>query len=177
MSTSLHISKYQSNISIVISCFLSCSTSLHYKERKFDKIVGVLSTTVGYTGASNPNKLATYKSICSGDGNVEAIAIEYDPRLVSYSNLLERFMALHDPTKRKKRQYCSAIFTCSSEQDVLAKRIVGANGENIATKIEVLLGWHDAEKRHQKYYEKKAKKKAAMVSFGQRKKVLLPANR
>ena len=132
-------------------------------QRKFDKLPGVLSTTVGYTGG-DPSKRATYKTICSGDGNVEALAIVYDPRVIKYDDLLVRFMSLHDPTKRKKRQYCSAIFSCTAMQRTKAEEMCGKD-ENIQTKIETLHSWQDAEQRHQKYYEKKAAKKDAMRAF------------
>jgi peptide methionine sulfoxide reductase MsrA len=90
-------------------------------------------------------------------------------------------MSLHDPTKKKKRQYCSAIFTCNNQQHELAKKCcsrrrkveetvekvenVGSENE-LETRIEVLRSWTEAENRHQKYYEKKAAKKKELKIFG-----------
>ena len=142
-------------------------------QRKFDTIEGVLRTTVGYTGGDQSSKAAvTYKTVCAGDGNVEAMAIEYDPALLTYTTLLEKFLSLHDPTASKKRQYCSAVFTINDEQNEIVDKVLNLQrNENIQTRVESLGKWTDAESRHQKYYEKKAAKKTAMKSFSKNTRV------
>ena len=119
-------------------------------------------------GYANGKANTNYKSVCRGDGNVEALAIVFDPAKISYHDLLLRFMRLHDPTQQKKRQYCSCIFPCDEEQDKMAQDLIKHEAENIQTRIETLERWTDAESRHQKYYEKKAAKKEAMRRFGQK---------
>ena len=133
----------------------------------------MVSTLVGYSGGKvvhkgenvvEPERRPSYRSVCAGDGNVEAIFIEYDPKIISYEELLGIFIEMHDPTVKKKRQYCSAVFSTSPAQKEVAERVIG-NNENFSTVVESLMTWTNAEKRHQKYYEKKAAKKAAMRRF------------
>lgn len=64
----------------------------------FDGVRGVLRTRVGYTGG--PSENPTYQSVCAGDGHTEAIRVEYDPRRVSYEELLKVFW---DSTTKRHR--------------------------------------------------------------------------
>ena len=133
-----------------------------------------MKTLVGYSGGAHVRKSDTvvvpvarpsYRSVCRGEGNfVEAILIEYDPSKITYRELLDVFIEMHDPTAKKKRQYCSAIFATSAAQKVIAEEVIG-NNENFLTVVEECTTWTNAEKRHQKYFEKKAAKKAAMRRF------------
>ena len=67
-------------------------------ESVFMATEGVLSTEVGYTGGDNAR--ATYREVCSGDtGHAEAVHITFDPKVVSYSQLLDIFFANHDATR------------------------------------------------------------------------------
>ena len=54
-----------------------------------------MSTRVGYTGGDRSRP--TYGTVCSGDGHTEALLIEFDPKVVSFDDLLERFLSEHDP--------------------------------------------------------------------------------
>ncbi len=105
-----------------------------------------------------PRVRPSYRTVCAGDGNVEAIAVEYDPAVLSYADLLAKFASLHDLTKQKKRQYCSAIFAVSEAQMAAARALVDAH-EHFVTSIEELKCWTDAEQRHQKYYAKRDEKR------------------
>ena len=134
----------------------------------------MVSTLVGYSGGAHVRKSETvveprarpsYRSVCRGEGNfVEAILVKFDPTVITYRELLGVFISMHDPSQKKKRQYCSAVFATSSAQEEIAEDIIG-NNENFSTVVEKCMTWTNAEKRHQKYYEKKAQKKAAMRQF------------
>jgi len=113
---------------------------------------GVLKTKVGYAGGTKP-QVPTYRNI--GD-YVEAIQIEYDPRQISYSQLLKMFFEFHDPTtKHQKRQYISAIFYHDDEQKTLAEEAVASQRKTLRSPVltEILSGnaFFDAEDYHQKY--------------------------
>lgn len=114
---------------------------------------------MGYTGGQTSSR-PTYKSVCRGDGHTEAILIEYDPKIVSYKKLLSIFFEMHDPLKEQKTQYSSSIFVCDEEQLQIAEQEVHKLGPLCTTFVEPLTSWTDAEKKHQKYFEKKKKKKS-----------------
>ena len=91
----------------------------------FDKIKGVVKTTVGYTGGDFKNP--SYEQVCSDKtGHAEAILLEFNPKIVSYEKLLEIFWKIHDPTTINRQgpdvgsQYRSAIFYYNDEQRITA---------------------------------------------------------
>src|SRR6185436_10373744 len=95
-------------------------------EAAFRQVDGVISTEVGYTGGVVENP--TYEKVCSGKtGHAEAVAVDYDPSRVSYSDLLNVFWENHDPTTLNRQgpdvgaQYRSAIFFHSPEQEAAAR--------------------------------------------------------
>jgi len=131
----------------------------------FDKVKGVVKTTVGYTGGSTENP--TYKEVCTDKtGHAEAVEVEFDPSQVSYGRLLDRFWEMHDPTTLNRQgpdvgtQYRSAIFCHSPEQkkeaaesrDTLAKS--GRFAKPVVTQIVPAAAFYRAEEYHQKYFEK-----------------------
>ncbi|MES3015337.1 MAG: peptide-methionine (S)-S-oxide reductase MsrA [Pseudomonadota bacterium] len=134
-------------------------------ESDFDKIDGVLSTTSGYTGGHTANP--TYKSVSSeATGHAEAVQVLYDPRKVSYEQLLERYWRTIDPTV-KDRQFCdvgssyrSAIFTHDEAQAKAAQASRAALEkskpfkEPIVTEIVPATAFTPAEEYHQDYYKK-----------------------
>jgi len=112
----------------------------------------VIRTRVGYAGGTRPNP--TYRQI--GD-HMETIQIDYDPRRVSYTRLLQLFFSGHNPTWPSPiRQYASAIFYHDEEQERLAKGAMKEVGEKYGKKISTELlpysGFTRAEDYHQKYY-------------------------
>lgn len=139
-------------------------------EDKFRQIKGVLSTTVGYTGGQV--KTPSYKQVCSDTtGHAEAVQITFDPSQVSYEELLKFFFNIHDPTQLNRQgpdvgtQYRSVIFYLSEEQRKAAKKMIEHLGKSgrfkkpIVTEIVPASEFYKAEEYHQKYIEKRSKRK------------------
>jgi methionine-S-sulfoxide reductase len=129
-------------------------------------VPGVLDTDVGYTGGwlANPRYHDTHDS---KSGHAEAIRVTFDPSVLSYEELLERwFFKLHDPTTPNRQgndvgtQYRSAIFPQSPEQREAAERVMarvdasGAWKRPVATTIEPAAPWYSAEAEHQDYLQR-----------------------
>jgi len=136
-------------------------------EEAFQKIKGVKSTVVGYTGGwlNNP----TYRDVCTGKtGHVEAVQVEFDPDEVSYEELLDVFWSIHNPTTKNRQgpdvgsQYRSMIAYHTPEQELVAKKSKEdlensgkLNGRRIVTEIVLASLFYKAEEYHQKYYQKR----------------------
>lgn len=130
----------------------------------FDKVKGVLSTRVGYTGGDK--KDPTYTQVSTGKtGHFEAIEVIYNPAKISYSELLNVFFHNIDPTDTEGQfcdrgsQYRSAIFYLDEEQKRLAeakKEEILASGKISIIHTEILPAQHffPAEEEHQKYSKK-----------------------
>jgi peptide methionine sulfoxide reductase msrA/msrB len=130
------------------------------------KIPGVLQTEVGYTGGQSFHP--TYEDVHGGDtGHTEAVRIVFDPKKLSYADLLEKwFFRMHDPTTPNRQgndvgtQYRSAIFVTSPQQRKTAEEVkarVGKSGRwkrPIVTEIAEAGPFTRAEEYHQKYLEK-----------------------
>ena len=98
-------------------------------EAVFDDMKGVESVESGYMGGSVANP--TYEQVCGGDtGHAEVVQLEFDPAVVSYSEILQVFFVIHDPTTKDRQgndvgtQYRSAIFYHSAEQKDAAERVI-----------------------------------------------------
>jgi methionine-S-sulfoxide reductase len=129
-------------------------------------VPGVLDTDVGYTGGWLPNP--TYQDTHdSKSGHAEAVRITFDPSVLSYEDLLEKwFFRLHDPTTLNRQgndigtQYRSAVFPQNEEQRRIAEQVktrVDASGKwkrPITTSIEPPSTWYSAEAYHQDYLKK-----------------------
>jgi len=124
---------------------------------------GVIDTEVGYTGGwlENPKYHDTHDS---KSGHAEAVRVTFDPSVLGYEELLERwFFRLHDPTTLNRQgndvgtQYRSAIFPQSEQQREIAERVkarAAASGRwkrPITTSIEPAATWYSAESYHQDY--------------------------
>jgi len=136
-------------------------------ERKFWETPGVWSTAVGYAGGFTPNP--TYHETCTGKtGHAEVVLVVFDPKVVTYEQLLKLFWESHDPTQGMRQgndvgtTYRSAIYyadeaqheaaerTQKSFQDVLSK---GGYGQ-ITTEIAPAGAFYYAEAYHQQYLAK-----------------------
>lgn len=134
-------------------------------EAVYDELRGVESVVSGYAGGSVPHP--TYQQVCSGaTGHAEVTQITYDPREVSFKELLEVFFTIHDPTTLNRQgadvgtQYRSAIFYHSPEQKETAEQTIAELNEAgiwdapIVTEIAPLADFYPAEEYHQEYYRR-----------------------
>ncbi len=134
-------------------------------EEILGKLPGVISSRVGYTGGKVDSP--TYKLVSSGTtGHAEAIEIVFDPKKLSYSELLGVFFRMHDPTTLNRQQndrgtqYRSAIFYLNDEQKRVAQEVkdkVEASKkwrDPVVTAIEPATKFFEAEEYHQDYLEK-----------------------
>jgi peptide-methionine (S)-S-oxide reductase len=127
-------------------------------EASFRKMDGIVDVAAGYAGGHTENPI--YPDVCSGKtGHTEVVQVEYDPDLVSYQELLDRFWELHDPTFREKAQYRSVIFTHDTEQASVADNALrakkGSSRREIFTAIEPAPAFYRAEEYHQQYLAKR----------------------
>ena len=133
-------------------------------ESAFRQVPGVVETAVGYTGGTKDSP--TYEQVCTGStGHAEAVEVEFDPDVVSYDHLVERFWQLHDPTQVNRQgwdvgdQYRTAIFTLDEGQAATAtasrERAQQRFRKPIATRIEPAGPFYRAEEYHQQYLEKR----------------------
>ncbi|MGA6827780.1 peptide-methionine (S)-S-oxide reductase MsrA [Nitrospira sp. NS4] len=132
-------------------------------EAVYDQVKGVLSVESGYIGGSVENP--SYDAVCGGrTGHAEAVRVTYDPKIISYRELLEIFFAIHDPTTLNRQgndegtQYRSAIFYHSPEQQQLAETVkaavagAGTFAHPLVTEIAPASTWYEAERYHQEYF-------------------------
>ena len=136
-------------------------------ERKFWQVPGVWVTAAGYVNGLTPNP--TYEEVCSGrTGATEAVLVVYDPKVVTYRDLLKVFWENHDPTQGMRQgndigtQYRSGIYVANDAQaaeaeasreayqQALAKQGYG----RVTTEIEPAGPFYFAEDYHQQYLAK-----------------------
>lgn len=133
-------------------------------EAIFESLKGVIKAQSGYSGGHVANP--TYEQVCSGEtGHAECIQVTYDPKVISYDELLEAFWESHDPTTLNRQgadagtQYRSAIFYHNDEQKRLAeayKQKLNASGsfkDPIVTEITAFTKFYPAENYHQDYFK------------------------
>jgi len=134
-------------------------------EAAFSIIKGVERIEPGYTGGhvSNPS----YKQVSSGmTGHAEVAQVYFDPKVISYKEILEVFFSMHDPTSLNRQgadvgtQYRSAIFYHNEQQKIVAKKLIdelnseGIWNKPIVTSLEPLKEFYPAETYHKDYYKK-----------------------
>lgn len=135
-------------------------------EAKFRQVLGVVSTRVGYTAGTTINP--DYKEVCTGEtGHAEAIEISFEPDVISFSDLLDIFWKMHNPTTLNRQgpdigsQYRSAIFYHDDQQKqqaLISKQAMNESGYYpipIVTEITAATTFYPAEEYHQCYLEKK----------------------
>jgi len=134
-------------------------------EEAFRLLDGVVETAVGYMGGESEEP--TYEMVCSGEtGHAEVVEVQFDPIIISYDQLLEKFWKKHNPTTLNRQgwdlgtQYRSAIFYHSEEQRQKAEKSLAAMDakgqyeDKIVTEIVAASTFWRAEDYHQKYVQK-----------------------
>ena len=132
-------------------------------EAIFQQLDGVESVLPGYTGGDSKNP--SYKEICTGTtGHAEVIQIAFDPKIISYRELLDVFFYTHDPTTLNRQgndvgtQYRSAIFYLNSAQKEEAVKMIDqltvekVYDNPIVTEVTALDVFYEAEDYHVNYY-------------------------
>lgn len=132
-------------------------------EAVFDRMEGVTAVESGYAGGHVENP--TYRQVCNGDtGHAEVVRVTFDPAKVSYSELLDAFFTVHDPTTLNRQgndvgtQYRSVIFYTSEDQYREAKKKIDELAaarvwpDPIITSLEPAGKFYMAEDYHQEYF-------------------------
>jgi peptide-methionine (S)-S-oxide reductase len=132
-------------------------------EAVFEEVKGVSKVESGYAGGAVPNP--TYRQVCNGDtGHAEVVQVTFDPRIMTYGEILRIFFAMHDPTTLNRQgadvgtQYRSAIYYHSPEQKQVADEVIAELnaadlwGRPIVTEVVPLETFFAAEDYHQGYY-------------------------
>ena len=132
-------------------------------EAVFQDLNGVEKVTSGYTGGTVKNP--AYREVCTGaTGHAECLQIVYDPKIISFEELLEVFWKTHDPTTLNKQgndegtQYRSGVFYHSEKQKELAEKdkkelnASGAYNKTVVTEITPFQVFYPAEDYHQQYF-------------------------
>ncbi len=132
-------------------------------EAVFDDVKGVDSVESGYSGGKTENP--SFGAICSGmTGHAEVVRISFDPSVVSYSELLEIFFAIHNPTTLNRQgndtgtHYRSVIFYHSDSQCEAAQQAIravdsqGSWPDKVVTQVAPAGVFYMAEAYHQKYF-------------------------
>jgi len=134
-------------------------------EAIFERIKGVVSVVSGYSGGTV--QFPSYEAVCTGrTGHAEVCQIQFDPKEISYEDLLKIFWKTHDPTTLNRQgadegtQYRSVIFYHNEQQKKLAEfykeelNKTGAFSANVITEISEFKKFYPAEDYHQHYFEK-----------------------
>jgi peptide-methionine (S)-S-oxide reductase len=136
-------------------------------EKALWELPGVYATAVGYQGGATPNP--TYREVCTGrTGHAEVVRVVFDPRRLSYEDLLRTFWESHDPTQGMRQgndvgtQYRSAIYVHSEAQrraaeasrDAYARALAARGFGPVTTEIRDAPPFYYAEEYHQQYLAK-----------------------
>lgn len=132
-------------------------------EAVFDELRGVSSVESGYAGGRTANP--TYEQVCSGaTGHAEVVRVTFDPREVSFKEILEVFFTAHDPTTLNRQgadvgtQYRSVIYYHDERQREVAEQTIRELDEAkiwdapIVTEVAPLSNYYEAEEYHQEYF-------------------------
>lgn len=130
-------------------------------EAVYERVDGVKDAVSGYAGGTVANP--SYKQVCTGTtGHAEVVQIEYDPKVVSYEEILDLFWEAHDPTTMNRQgadtgpQYRSIILYHNEKQKEIAEKSRAAAAKKfsnqVVTEIKPLTAFYKAEVDHQDYY-------------------------
>ncbi|NWG19456.1 MAG: peptide-methionine (S)-S-oxide reductase MsrA [Chloroflexi bacterium] len=143
-------------------------------EAVYDELEGVISVESGYAGGHRPDP--TYHDVCSGrTGHAEVVQITFDPQVITFSDLLEVFFSIHDPTTPNRQgadvgtQYRSIILYHNDEQRRIAEETIARlNAANvwsapIVTELKPFDTFYVAEEYHQEYFANNPNQPYCMV--------------
>ncbi|MBN2148421.1 MAG: peptide-methionine (S)-S-oxide reductase MsrA [Anaerolineales bacterium] len=132
-------------------------------EAVYEQLKGVEKVVSGYAGGSTRNP--SYEQVCSGmTGHAEVVQVTFDPRVITFRELLAVFFTIHDPTTLNRQgadvgtQYRSAIFYHSAEQKRTAEEVMeeisraGVWDKPLVTELTLLDAFYPAEAYHQGYF-------------------------
>jgi len=130
-------------------------------EAVFSQVKGVIQVTPGYSGGHKNNP--SYEEVCSGlTGHAEVVKIQYDDNIISLRELLEIFLAIHDPTSLNRQgndigeQYRSAIYVYNKEDYDAAKKFLEEKAKYfikpIVTEVDYVKNFYEAEDYHKMYF-------------------------
>ncbi len=131
-------------------------------EAAYQEIAGVEQVVSGYAGGHTVHP--TYEAVVAGDtGHAEVVQVMYDAAIISYSEILDIFWAIHDPTTPDRQgydvgsEYRSIILYNSERQHELAEvsrtKVQGLWSDPVATEIVPLKAFYPAEDYHQNYFQ------------------------
>ena len=134
-------------------------------EAVFSELRGVENVVSGYSGGSVPDP--SYQQICTGaTGHAEVVQITFDPGIISFKELIEIFLAIHDPTTLNRQgadvgtQYRSVIFYRTKEQERIAREVIKEFEVSkiwrapIVTELAPFKVFYPAEEYHQEYFRR-----------------------
>lgn len=132
-------------------------------EAVYDQLKGVVSVESGYMGGKMANP--SYEAVCMGQtGHAEVVQVTFDPGLISFSEILEIFFSIHDPTTLNRQgndvgtQYRSAVFYHSPDQKTIAEKMISTFIKEktfdrpIVTEVVPAGPFYIAEEYHQEYF-------------------------
>jgi peptide-methionine (S)-S-oxide reductase len=136
-------------------------------EAVYQTLDGVKKVTSGYAGGKTENP--TYEQVCTGDtGHAEVIQVEFDPSVISYSEILSVFWQAHDPTTLNRQghdtgtQYRSIILYHNDAQKTVAQKSKDEEaaklGKQVVTEIVPFTKFYPAESYHADYYRRNMNK-------------------
>lgn len=131
----------------------------------FNEVAGIEKAVSGYSGGTAINP--SYSEVCTGTtGHAEAVQLTFDPRRISFKQILQILFSIHDPTTMNRQgadvgtQYRSAIFYHNEGQKTIAEQVIKAlNAANvwnapIVTEVTPFREFYAAEDYHQKYFQR-----------------------
>jgi peptide-methionine (S)-S-oxide reductase len=136
-------------------------------EAVLQQVPGVLAVESGFSGGARPDP--TYEEVCSGTtGHAEVVRVRFDPKVLSYSALLDWFFRLHDPTQKDRQgndvgtQYRSVIFTHGAAQEREARAAIARWDEKlraagrgpVVTEVAPAGPFYPAPEKHKDYYRR-----------------------
>ncbi len=143
-------------------------------EAIFDQLKGVDKVESGYSGGKVPDP--SYEDVCTGStGHAESIQITFNPKQISFKDILQIFFTTHDPTTLNRQgadvgtQYRSAIFYHNPEQEAVAKEVIKETNtakiwkKPIVTEVTPFKAFYKAEDYHQEYFKNNARQPYCQV--------------